>query len=92
VTTLCPAVQAVAVLWVGVGLGIVIIFAVPAVLERYVAHRGIADIERGSWLPPAACSLGGGFAMLFATPMSGPGCPRRRCRCQHLLSSLVPTP
>ena len=39
-TTLCPAVQAVAVLWVGVGLGIVIIFAVPAVLERYVAHRG----------------------------------------------------
>lgn len=91
-TTLCPAVQAVAVLWVGVGLGIVIIFAVPAVLERYVAHRGDSGYRTRKLASTSGLLLGGGFAMLFATPMSGPGCPRRRCRCQHLLSSLVPTP
>ena len=59
-------------LWVGVGLGIVIIFAVPALLERYVAHRGDSGY-RTRKLASTSGLLLGGFAMLFATPMSGLG-------------------
>ena len=60
-------------LWLGVGLGIVIIFAVPALLERYVAHRGDSGYRTRKLASTSGLLLGGGFAMLFATPMSGLG-------------------
>lgn len=61
------------VLWVGVALGIVIIFAVPVVLKRYAARRGDSGYRTRKMAGTSGLLLGGGFAMLFTTPMSGLG-------------------
>jgi hypothetical protein len=61
------------VLWVGVGLGIVILFAVQVLLKRYAARRGDHGYRTRSMASTSGLLLGGGFAMLFTTPMSGLG-------------------
>ncbi|HET6920599.1 MAG TPA: hypothetical protein VFI46_14205 [Jiangellaceae bacterium] len=60
-------------LWVGVGLGIVIIFAVPVVLKRYAARRGDSGYGTRKMAGTSGLLLGVGFAMLFTTPLSGLG-------------------
>jgi hypothetical protein len=60
-------------LWVGVGLGVLIIFAVPALLERYAAHQGDSGYRTKKLASTSGLLLGVGIAMLFATPMSGLG-------------------
>jgi hypothetical protein len=61
------------VLWVGVVLGIVIVFAVPVPLKRYAARRGDRGYRTRKMASTSGLLLGGGFAMLFTTPLSGLG-------------------
>jgi hypothetical protein len=61
------------VLWVGVGLGIVIIFAVRELLERYAARRGDGGYRTRNLASSSGMFVGVGFAMLFTTPLSGLG-------------------
>jgi hypothetical protein len=61
------------VLWVGVALGIVIIFAVQVLLKRYAARRGDSGYRTRKMASTGGLLVGGGFAMLFTTPTSGLG-------------------
>jgi hypothetical protein len=61
------------VLWVGVGLGIVIVFAVPVPLKRYAARRGDRGYRPRSMASTGGLLLGGGLAMQFTIPLSGLG-------------------
>jgi hypothetical protein len=77
-------------LWVGVGLGVLIIFAVPALLERYAAHQGDSGYRTKKLASTSGLLLGVGIAMLFATPMSGLGVLVAGAGVSAFLASLVP--
>ena len=57
----------------GWGWGIVIVFAVKGVLERYAARRGDSGYRTRKLASSSGMFVGVGFAMLFTTPPSGRG-------------------
>jgi hypothetical protein len=61
------------VLWVGVGLGFVIVFAVKELLERYATRRGDSGYRTRKLASTSGLLIGVGFAMLFTTPLYGLG-------------------